>query len=96
MGNRAIIRFPDRQISEETGRPMGVEVYLHWDAAPFETQACSMGGGWVFANTEEAAETLTDFFGEEAAPLAPFGGREGWIVEPYMAEDLFALIGGEA
>lgn len=32
MGNRAIIRFPDRQASEELGYAVGVEVYLHWDA----------------------------------------------------------------
>lgn len=32
MGNRAIIRFPDAALSAECGRPMGVEVYLHWHA----------------------------------------------------------------
>jgi hypothetical protein len=32
MGNRAIIRFPDAQLSADMDRPMGVEVYLHWNA----------------------------------------------------------------
>lgn len=32
MGNRAIVRFPDAEMTAETGKPSGVEVYLHWDA----------------------------------------------------------------
>lgn len=61
----------------------------------YETHGCAMGGGWIFATTEDATETLADFFGEPEAPLAPFGGREGWIVEPYMADALFELIGDD-
>lgn len=32
MGNRAIVRFPDRQATAAMGVPVGVEVYLHWHA----------------------------------------------------------------
>lgn len=32
MGNRAVVRFPDDELSKREGRPVGIEVYLHWDA----------------------------------------------------------------
>jgi hypothetical protein len=50
--------------------------------------ASPMGGGWAIPLTEEGTDALTDFFGEPPAPIAPLGGAEGYIVEPYQAVDV--------
>lgn len=50
---------------------------------------CStFGGGWAVPETVAGRDCLADFFTEEPGELMPIGGREGWIVEPWMAADL--------
>ena len=61
--------------------------------ADIHIHSSSFGGGWAFAQTAKGREALEDkFFGEEAAPLAPFGGDEGWIIEPHDVEDLCSFV----
>jgi hypothetical protein len=47
-----------------------------------------MGGGWAVPITEEGEAALADFFGEDAAPIAPLGGKPGYMVEPFQSCDL--------
>ncbi|QTH19684.1 hypothetical protein HRJ34_15025 [Rhizorhabdus wittichii] len=48
----------------------------------------TFGGGWLIPVSSEAREAFTNQFGEEAAPLAPLGDEEGWIIEPRDMRDL--------
>jgi hypothetical protein len=48
----------------------------------------SFGGGWAFPITAEGATALRQYFGEGPTPLAPFGGEEGYIVEPWQSGDI--------
>ncbi len=57
-------------------------------AADVEFFGSSFGGGWAFALTDEGAEAMGQFTGDAAYPIAPHGGRNGWIVEPQDAADL--------
>ena len=61
--------------------------------ADIRVHSSSFGGGWAFARTAKGREALENkFFGEEAAPLQPFGGDEGWIIEPYDVDDLCSFV----
>lgn len=53
-----------------------------------EVCASSFGGGWVFPLDAAGTQALHEFFDEKPAPLAPHGGRSGYIVEPQEASDL--------
>jgi hypothetical protein len=48
----------------------------------------TFGGGWAFPLTDEGKKLLRDYFGEDPSPLEPFGGEEGYIVEPHMSGEL--------
>ena len=52
--------------------------------ADFAFVASSFGGGWLVP-LNEAAESYMD---EPPEPIAPLGGREGWVLEPQDAGDL--------
>lgn len=54
--------------------------------------ASSFGGGWAVPFTDEGRDYLTDYLDEGPAELAPLGGQEGWIIEPYMIADLAAAM----
>jgi hypothetical protein len=47
----------------------------------------SFGGGWIIPKTEAAHGPLANFFGGPASFQMPMG-EDGWLVEPYMIEDL--------
>lgn len=44
----------------------------------------SFGGGWIIPLTEDGRHTLSEFFDEPPAYIAPLDA-EGWIVEPQDA-----------
>ncbi len=58
-------------------------------AADVESCGSSFGGGWAFGLTDAGTAALEELTGESAFPLAPHGGRFGWIIEPQDAADLF-------
>ena len=61
--------------------------------ADIRIHSSTFGGGWAFAQTAKGRDCLENkFFGEEAGPLQPFGGDEGWIIEPYDVEDLCSFV----
>ena len=47
----------------------------------------SFGGGWIVPKTEAAVPVLESFFGGPASLQKPID-EDGWLVEPYMIEDL--------
>lgn len=58
-----------------------------------QVHGSTFGGGWIFALTDKGRDAIGNkFFGEPAAPLAPFGGEEGWIIEPHDVNDLVAFV----
>lgn len=46
------------------------------------------GGCWMLPQSDRATEFLDELFDEPSYPLAPLGGREGYIVEPYECDDI--------
>lgn len=46
------------------------------------------GGGWALPISPAGVDALADYFGEPAAPLAPLGGQQGYIVEPVQSSEL--------
>lgn len=51
-------------------------------------------GGWAFAETDAGREALQAFYGDPE-PLYPFGGEEGYIVEPQDIEALLEFLRAE-
>lgn len=64
-------------------------------AADVESIGSSFGGGWLFPLTDTGAAALVAATGEEPAPLAPHGGRLGYIVEPADAGDIAETLAAE-
>jgi hypothetical protein len=55
----------------------------------------TFGGGWIVSDEPEAVRILTEYYGEGPTPIAPLGGRLGWIVEPQGAGDLAEYLRSE-
>jgi hypothetical protein len=49
----------------------------------------SFGGGWAVPLDDDGFDILAAHFGDDAYPLAPLGGRLGYVVEPHGLDDLF-------
>lgn len=47
-----------------------------------------LGGGWIVADTDTAAEFLEEYFSESAYDLGMQVRHFGWLVEPWQLEDL--------
>lgn len=58
-------------------------------------QRSSFGGGWVWGLNETGKRALNHYFGYAPQPLAPLGGKSGYMVEPQEAEDLAEYLRGE-
>jgi hypothetical protein len=52
------------------------------------TVSSHFGGGWIFPLDAAGTEALHEFFLDDPAPLEPFGGECGYVVEPGQAQDL--------
>lgn len=48
----------------------------------------SFGGGWIIPLDAAGWQALHEFFQTQPEPLAPLGGKKGWIVEPQQTQDL--------
>ena len=57
-----------------------------------ELTPSTFGGGWVVAMNDPSSEYLSEYFEDEAIPLAPLGGDYGFVVEPCDLDDLVAAL----
>lgn len=52
----------------------------------------TFGGGWAIPKNDPSREFLREFFDDDAAPLAPLEGVEGYIVEPRDWAECLAML----
>ena len=57
--------------------------------------SAEFGGGWAFADTGTGRDALAEFYCEPPHALYPFGGEEGYIVEPWEARELLEHLKAE-
>lgn len=68
---------------------MTIHCGIEFIASPF----AGNNGGWAIPLNNDASDELNIFFGDDPCPIAPLGGRLGYIVEPRDADNLAEFLG---